>query len=168
MGKCQYYHYFVEGDDEEKIVNTLKSELQLIKAGKTQKFNIIEQKLTNPRIMPLKKGTTVVLIFDTDTEKKTTLLENLKFLQRASNVSGVLCITQVKNLEDELKRSCNLKRIKDLTGSKSDKDFKRDLIKINNLDQRLHKYGFDINKFWSENDKEKYPEIKNEAYKIKL
>lgn len=57
MRQCQYYHYFVEGRDEEKIINTLKSDLQLIKAGKVQIFNVVEQKLTKPRLMLLKNNT---------------------------------------------------------------------------------------------------------------
>ena len=68
MGK--YYHYFVEGQDEEKLIN---------------------------------------------------------FLKRSGIVSRVLCVTQVKNLEDEFLRSCNIRKIRELTGSKSDKDFKHDL-----------------------------------------
>lgn len=127
MRKNKYYQYFVEGDDEEKLIKVLKTDMQLIVPGKVQKFNVVEQKLTKLRLMSLKSGTTVVLVFDTDTGKSSVLKENIAFLEKESAVAEVLCITQVKNLEDELKRSCNIKQIKELTGSKSNSDFKRDL-----------------------------------------
>jgi len=40
MIRNKYYHYFVEGESEEKIVNILKTELQWIVPGKVQKFNL--------------------------------------------------------------------------------------------------------------------------------
>lgn len=97
-------------------------------------FNVIQQKLTKLRLMSLKPDTIVILIFDTDNGESATLLENIKFLKQNTNVKDVLCITQVKNLEDELIRSCDIKQIKELTGSKSNKDYKRDLIKDNTFD----------------------------------
>ena len=52
--------------------------------------------------MPLKMGTIVVLVFDTDAGNIDTLKENIKFLNKQKTIKKVLCITQVKNLEDEL------------------------------------------------------------------
>lgn len=49
MGK--YYHYFVEGQDEEKLINVLKTDMRCIVSGKVQKFNIVQEKLTKPRLM---------------------------------------------------------------------------------------------------------------------
>lgn len=168
MGKSKYYHYFVEGADEEKIVNLLKTDMQLIQPGKVHVFNAIEQKFTRPRFMSMKAGTTVVLVFDTDTQKISTLLDNIKFLKTIKSIVDVLCITQVQNLEDELKRSCNITHIKELTGSSSNSDFKRDLLKASNLDDKLTKFGFNFDKFWVTNDTRTFKEIRNEAYKIKL
>ncbi|BFK09667.1 hypothetical protein [Faecalimonas umbilicata] len=104
--KREQYHYFVEGEDDRKVVNTLKTDLQWIKPGKVQVFNVIEEELTSLITRTLKPGTIVVLVFDTDTGKKNTLLKNIRFLQKDSNVKQVLCIMQVKNLEDEFLRSC--------------------------------------------------------------
>lgn len=164
----KYYHYFVEGADEKKIVDLLKTELRFICAGKVEIFNVVEEKLTKLRLMSIKSGTTAVLIFDTDTGNVSTLLENIKFLKDAQSISDVLCITQVCNLEDELKRSCNIRQISELTGSKSNRDFKHDLIKANNFERRLMKLGFNFEKFWNTNDTNEYKNIINEAYKIKL
>ena len=80
MGK--YYQYYVEGQDEEKIIQVLKTELQLIAPGKVEKFNVVSEKFTELRIMPLKMGTIVVLVFDTDAGNIDTLKENIKFLNK--------------------------------------------------------------------------------------
>lgn len=167
MANSKYYYYFVEGQDEEKLVSVLKTDLKYIISGKVQVFNVIEQKLTKLRIMSLKPNTIVILIFDTDSGNSEILLENIKLLQKETNVKEVICITQVKNLEQELIRSCNIKEIKELTNSKSNKDFKRDLIKDTQLGKKLlnHKFDFDI--FWASEDK-KFQNVKNEAYKIKI
>lgn len=103
------YHYYVEGDDEKKVIDTLKTSMQLIISGKVDVFNVIERKFTRNQIMRLKQGTIVVLVFDTDTNQVDTLLENILFLQKQPIVKKVICVPQVKNLEDELLRSCNIK-----------------------------------------------------------
>ena len=140
--KREQYHYFVEGEDDRKVVNTLKTDLQWIKPGKVQVFNVIEEELTSLITRTLKPGTIVVLVFDTDTGKKNTLLKNIRFLQKDSNVKQVLCIMQVKNLEDEFLRSCAISQIKELTGSKSNSDYKRDLLRQSNLADKLKKHQF--------------------------
>ena len=68
---------------------------QWIKPGKVQVFNVIEEELTSLITRTLKPGTIVVLVFDTDTGKKNTLLKNIRFLQKDSNVKQVLCIMPV-------------------------------------------------------------------------
>lgn len=151
--KREQYHYFVEGEDDRKVVNTLKTDLQWIKPGKVQVFNVIEEELTSLITRTLKPGTIVVLVFDTDTGKKNTLLKNIRFLQKDSNVKQVLCIMQVKNLEDEFLRSCAISQIKELTGSKSNSDYKRDLLRQSNLADKLKKHQFQFEKFWNSSDK---------------
>lgn len=165
--KREQYHYFVEGEDDRKVVNTLKTDLQWIKPGKVQVFNVIEEELTSLITRTLKPGTIVVLVFDTDTGKKNTLLKNIRFLQKDSNVKQVLCIMQVKNLEDEFLRSCAISQIKELTGSKSNSDYKRDLLRQSNLADKLKKHQFRFEKFWNSSDK-KYESICNDSARIKI
>ena len=165
--KREQYHYFVEGEDDRKVVNTLKTDLQWIKPGKVQVFNVIEEELTSLITRTLKPGTIVVLVFDTDTGKKNTLLKNIRFLQKDSNVKQVLCIMQVKNLEDEFLRSCAISQIKELTGSKSNSDYKRDLLRQSNLADKLKKHQFQFEKFWNSSDKV-YESICNESAQIKI
>lgn len=168
MRQSKYFHYFVEGDDEEKIIDTLKTEMQLIIPGKVEVFNVVERELTRLRLISLKKGTTVVLVFDIDTGKIDTLLKNIAILKRESAVSNVLCITQVQNLEDELIRSCDIRQIKELTGSKSNKDFKHDLIRGNRIDLKLIKHNFNFERFWSCCAENQYKDIQNDSNKIRI
>lgn len=165
--KREQYHYFVEGEDDRKVVNILKTDLQWIKPGKVQVFNVIEEELTSLITRTLKPGTIVVLVFDTDTGKKNTLLKNIRFLQKDSNVKQVLCIMQVKNLEDEFLRSCAISQIKELTGSKSNSDYKRDLLGQSNLADKLKKHQFQFEKFWNSSDKV-YESICNDSAQIKI
>ena len=165
--KREQYHYFVEGEDDRKVVNTLKTDLQWIKPGKVQVFNVIEEELTSLITRTLKPGTIVVLVFDTYTGKKNTLLKNIRFLQKDSNVKQVLCIMQVKNLEDEFLRSCAISQIKELTGSKSNSDYKRDLLRQSNLADKLKKHQFQFEKFWNSSDKV-YESICNDSAQIKI
>ena len=62
----EYFQYYVEGEDEEKLVNVLKSDMQCIEAGKVQVLNPVLEKITPLRLRTLKKNTSVVLVFDTD------------------------------------------------------------------------------------------------------
>ena len=76
--KSKFVQYYVEGEDEEKLVNVLKTQLGLIRPGKVQKLNVVEQEITNIRLRTLKQGTMVVLVFDTDTGNVDILKKNIK------------------------------------------------------------------------------------------
>lgn len=139
MAKNKNYQYYVEGEDEKCIINTLKAELGCIVPGKVEKFNVVQNEFTVGRLRTLKMGTVVVLVFDTDTDNSIILQKNITFLKKQSAVKEVVCIPQIYSLEDELLRSCQIKKIEELTKSKSKKDFKGDLIKCCNLAERLKK-----------------------------
>ena len=62
----EYFQYYVEGEDEEKLVNVLKSDMQCIEAGKVQVLNPVLEKITPLRLRTLKINTNVLLVFDTD------------------------------------------------------------------------------------------------------
>lgn len=166
--KTKYIQYYVEGETEVKLVNTLKSELLVVKPGKVQKLNVIEHEIEKARLMTLHPGTMVVLVFDTDTDNIEILNKNIKKLKECSAVSELVTIPQVHNLEDELLRSCNIRTIKNLLGSKSQKEFKSDLIRTTNLANKLLKNNFNINLFWNSAPPLTYQNIENQAGKIKI
>lgn len=166
--RTKYVQYYVEGDDEEKLVNVLKNELQVIRPGKVQKMNVVQNEFTEMRLRPLLPGTMAVLIFDVDTGNLETLQKNMKMLKKYPRISEVVTIPQVRKLEDELIRSCDIKKITELLNSKSRSEFKSDIIKVSNLASKLREHSFDINKFWIKKPTFPYEGIINQSEKIKI
>lgn len=166
--KNKHFQYFVEGDDEKKLLNTLKNELGVIQTGKVQKLNVVEQKISMNILRTLKRDTIVILVFDTDTKNIDILNYNIKTLNECRIVSKVIIIPQVKNLEDELIRSCDINNIKELLNSRSKKDFKSDLIRITNLDTKLKEHKFNINLFWNQQPSSPFQYLHNESFEIKM
>ena len=61
----------------------MKLDLRCIESGKIDKFNVIQSRFTTARMRTLKTGTTVVLVYDTDVEMNTKILdENIAFLKK--------------------------------------------------------------------------------------
>ena len=63
-------------------------------------------------------------------------------------------------------RSCNIKNILQLLGSKSKKEFKSDFNKVNNLKEHLIKAEFTFNKLWRKKTNGVFAGIKNGIHKI--
>ncbi|MBE6819821.1 MAG: hypothetical protein E7516_02045 [Ruminococcaceae bacterium] len=160
--------YYVEGEDEKKLLEVLKNKLKVIKPGKVLKLNVVTKRISDAVLRTLKNGTIVVLVFDTDTKDLDILEQNIKKLKEYRFISSVITIPQVPNLEGELIHSCNIKRITELLNSRSKSEFKSDLIHVSNLDSKLTEHGFDIKLFWNQQPKPPYHQILNEAYKIKI
>lgn len=167
MNKNAIVQYYVEGEDEKKLIEVLKAN-KLVCAGKIQIFNPICEKLTKARLMTIKPGTNVVMIFDTDVGDTAILQENIGMMNGCSNVSKVHTVTQVKNLEDELLRCCKIRKITDLFGSDGVKKFKSDFIKEKNLMNKLNEKGFDIQKLWIKEPDGKFKTILNMADEVKM
>lgn len=166
---AQNYQYYVEGETEEKIIQVLKTDFQVIIPGKVKKFNVVEQLFSPSHLMPLKRGTAVILVFDTDTDNSCILQQNIDFLVNSTAIREIICIPQVRNLEEELIRSCNIRNIHELLSSKStsNRDFKKDVCKCNGLSSALIKHGFDIAKFWASLPTGNFTRIPNDSKKIK-
>ena len=158
--------YYVEGEDERKLINVLKTDLQMIIPGKVDVFNAICQNITKARLISMKPKTIVVLVFDTDVGNKDILLRNIDAFKKCKNVIDVILIPQNKNLEDELVRSCNIKEAKELLGSQGKHKFKSDFIKASNLPSKLKEKGFNIKKLWGSDGTGSFMGIKNGSNKI--
>lgn len=162
------YIYYVEGQCEEKLLKTLKTDMQLIHPGKILKYNVMQEKLKKAQLRTLKKGTAAVLVFDTDTNNINILKENISILKNASAISKIICVTQVENLEDEIVRSCDVNNAQELTNSKSVSSFKSDFIKASNLKGTLEKHKFCFETLWSKTSKKnEYSEIVNGADEVR-
>jgi hypothetical protein len=160
--------YLVEGEDEEKIVSELKTELQVIRPGKIYVVNIVQEKLTKPRAATWGSNVDVVLVFDTDVRRTSHFDNNIAFLHRLKNVHEVIFVPQVRNLEDELLRSTTAKHIREITKSRTDEEWKGDLRKCRNLEQRLQDSGFDMQKFWNTLPYDDFADIPNQSDKIRI
>lgn len=168
MAAEKYIQYFVEGQDEQKLISVLKTEMGCIRPGKVQVFNVVEKNMKKARIMSLKMHTTVVFVFDTDTGKTDVLRTNIKMVSECPNIDRVICVMQVHNLEEELIRACDIRQIKELTGSKTNSQYKHDILVMSNLAGKLREKAFDMQRFWSQEAPSEYQGIPNQADKIKL
>lgn len=92
-------------------------------------------------------GSTNVFVFDTDGEQNTSILDANCERMKSFGYNLILLI-QVRNLEQELVRSTDIRKIEDLTNSRSEKDFKHDFIRVRNLMALLEKHSFDIDRLW--------------------
>ena len=148
--KLGQYHYYVEGENERVLVEILSKckdeKFNVIRPGKIDVFNVVEREIKSTHM-----NTVVVLVFDTDTKNRAILDKNTKFLEKHKKIKEVILIPQVYNLEDELIRSCNIKNILQLLGSKSKREFKSDFNKVNNLNEYLIKAEFAFDKLWRKN-----------------
>lgn len=163
----EIYQYFVEGDDEKRLIEVLKTDMQLIQPGKIQVVNVVQEKLTDLKLRVLAEGTILIFVFDTDTGNIDILNENIRKAKKSSRVKDVYCITQVKNIEDELIRSTNINKIEELLGSKSKTDFKRDFIREKNIKKKLVSHSFDINMLWCKEPQRPFEKIKNNSNIVK-
>ena len=168
--KFGLYHYYVEGENERALVETLSKckdeKFNVIRPGKIDVFNVVEREIKSTHMMNLKDNTVAVLVFDTDTKNRAILDKNTKFLEKHKKIKEVILIPQVYNLEDELIRSCNIKNILQLLGSKSKKEFKSDFNKVNNLNEYLIKAEFAFDKLWRKKTNGVFAGIKNGIHKI--
>ena len=161
------YHYYVEGNCEKKLIDEFKKQQLPIISGKIDIFNAIQEVFSNTRLRMLSENTVVILVFDTDTGIIETLYRNLEILKKHPHVKETWCVMQVHNLEDEIKRSTDVKEIKDLLGSKSNKEYKHDFIIEKNLYDKLKKHQFNFDRIWVTNTDNVFSVIKNCGEKIK-
>lgn len=162
------YHYYVEGECEEKLINTLKDGANgLIIPGKVDVFNVQTHLFTQLQLRPIGIDTTIILIFDTDVSNISKLDKNIELL-KTFGFTKIWTIMQNKNLEEELINSTDIEDIKQLLPTKTKKEFKSAFIKEKNLMLKLKQHNFDINKLWANKAKEDYSKYSNDGNKIKL
>lgn len=168
MKKNDRFYYLVEGECEKKLIDTFKEQKNIIVPGKVIRFNVIQEHITPAFLRTISDNTTVILVFDTDTNSADILEKNIALLSNHPHIKEVWCVIQVQNLEDEILRSTDLSDVIVLTGSKSHKEYKHDLISEKRLFEKLKKHSFDINKIWVTTPMGCYSRLVNSGYRIKL
>ena len=93
--------YFVEGKCEEKLLNELKKEPELITLGRVQVFNVLTNRISTSKLMTFKKNVNVCFVFDSDVEQNLTIYNhNISVLKKY--VSGVSLIYLLKHSYNNL------------------------------------------------------------------
>ena len=112
MNKCIYY---VEGPCEQQLIAALKETPGKLIPGKVKVFNVVQNLIPKSQMLSIQAGTTVVLVFDTDVSQTSNLKKNLELLSRYCGKLKIVFLPQVLNLEEELVRCTDVKKITELT-----------------------------------------------------
>ena len=146
--KSERIRYFVEGECEKKLIEDLKR-ASLLPSGKVTVLNVLTKLFSNSRLMDINTGSVVILVFDTDGEQDISILnKNIGLLKKHVLNIRIFNLISVRNLEDEFIRSTQVKKIEELTGSRSSTDFKPSFLHLKDSIPVLQKHGFDFNKMW--------------------
>ena len=143
--------YLTEGECEAKLVRALQEAPALVRAGKVKRFNVIQNELPASILMTFDPGSTVILIFDTDTDFTEHLKVNLDNLRKQCAKVEVLTVAQVHSFEEELEHATDVTKAQDLTQSESVSEFKSAVNRMNTTQFRrtLENHHLDISKLWS-------------------
>ena len=166
------FYYFVEGECEKALLSALMHSTKeecYICPGKIEVFNIINQKLSVAKVMSLKRGTTVVFVYDTDIKKTDILETNIETIVKHSNIKyeNIYFFQSVKNLEDEIVYSCSdINSINELLNTNGKEDFKKKFINHKDIVSKLLNVGFKIEKMWSRTPSQPFDSFEQCFHKI--
>ena len=158
--------YYVEGECEEKIINAFQHEVVGFLPGKIDVINPAEKIISKLRISQLKKGTIVVLVYDTDVANEKILEANVNSLKRSKNIKAIHHVQSVGNFEDEIVFASCISSIHEVFKTKSISEFKTKFITHKDIVSKLNSVGFDIDLIWTRNSKS-FNKYINQGDKIK-
>ena len=144
--------YYCEGEDDQKLIDALKSYPSKIQPGKSKKLNVVQNLIPKSILLGIKPDTNVVLIFDTDvTTNLDVVKKNIENIKKYCRGVKIINLLQVKNLEDELVRCTDVKSVMELTKSKSLSNFKADFRKMKNEQCRnmLDRHKINVDRLWT-------------------
>lgn len=144
--------YYCEGEDDQKLIDALKSSPSKIQPGKSKKLNVVQNLIPKSILLGIKPDTNVVLIFDTDvTTNLDVVKKNIENIKKYCRGVKIINLLQVKNLEDELVRCTDVKSVLELTKSKSLSNFKADVRKMKNEQCRnmLDRHKINVDRLWT-------------------
>jgi hypothetical protein len=158
------YLYFVEGDCEQQFINALKEQPSRIVSGKVKKYNVIQKMIPKSQLLSIQPGTTVVFIFDTDIKNTEILDRNIQMVKKCCGRIQLVFLMQVLQFEDEIVRGTDIKKVQDLTKSKSNSNFKTDFCRMKTADCRrlLERHHLDLGKIWITKPSKEFKKYKSE------
>ena len=165
--KCLYY---VEGQCEEQLINVLKAEPRRLTPGKVKVHNIIQEEIPRREVNMISQGTTVVFVYDTDVEKTDVLKKNIDHVMKYASQAKIVHLAQVRDFEDEIVRSTDVKKAQELTRSKSVSDFKTDFckMKIQECRSALERHRLDVSLLWSKKPPKEFGFVKQGGDTVKF
>lgn len=117
-------------------------------------------------IYAYKRGTKVVIVFDTDIKQVDILNGNIDALLSVG--VEVIFIPSINNFEDEIVKSCSkIKNLDQILNTKGTEEFKKQFIKHKDIVSKLMSVGFDLQLMWSTQPSEPFDKYKNNSFKIK-
>lgn len=163
------FRYYVEGGCEKHFIDTFKSgKNPKLKAGKVEVFNILNEKLTNVRLISFTKGTTLILVYDTDVAITEIFKNNLKLLEANDNISKIYHVQSVNNFEDEVVYSTRVNKINEVFDTDGINEFKHKFVN-SNIESKLKSIGFKIELIWSrKSQNSEYSSFKQSGNFIKI
>lgn len=146
---AKIFHYFVEGECEEKLINELKvPKANMVIPGKVEVLNVVRDKISKQRLMVLNPKTNIILVYDIDVENTDILNYNIELLNKY-DFKNIYHIQSINNFEDELVYATSLKRINDMYHTVSVEEFKTKFVHQNDLLSKLKRINYDNSKMWS-------------------
>ena len=165
--KCIYY---VEGPCEQQLISALKEKPEKLILGRIKVFNVVQNLIPKSQILSIQPGTTIVLVFDTDVPQTANLAKNLELLQRYCGKVKVVFLPQVLNLEDELVRCTDVKKVTELTKSASIMNFKTDFCRMKSKDCRLmlERHKISCERLWTSSPPDVFAFIEKNSRHVKI
>lgn len=160
--------YFCEGPCDEALIKALQKDPALIAPGRPRPFNVIQNSIPNSILLAIKPGTDIVFVFDTDKEITDKLQMSIEQVKKHCPKSKLVFLIQVKNLEDELVRCTDVKKVTDLTQSQSVSNFKTAFCKAKDLRSILAHHKIDVGKLWTTEPPEVFAFVPQNSELIKL
>lgn len=162
--------YYVEGPCEQQLINALKSAPSYILPGKVKSYNVVQKLIPKSEMLGFKPGTIVILVFDTDVTETKFLTKNVELLKKYCSKVKIVYLAQVLNFEDELVRCTDVKRVTELTQSKSVANFKTDFCKMKTDACRamLERHSIKVNMLWTTLVKGEFSFVEQNGETIKI
>lgn len=133
------------------MIHALKQEPGKLIPGKVKVYNVIQKMIPKSHLLSVQPGTIVTFVFDTDIPVSKYLKKNIESLEKYCIKTQIVYLPQVMNLEDELVRCTDVKKVSELTKSNGNKNFKADFCRMKSQECRnmLEHHGIDVSKLWT-------------------
>ena len=162
--------YYVEGECEERFLAAMKLQPAKLIPGRVRVFNIVQNLIPKSQILEIPQGSIIALAFDTDVTKTDFIQKNVERLKQYCRRVRVVYLPQVLDFEDELVRNTDIREIRELTKSSTNKEFKRDFCRMKDQTcrQTLEHHHLNMDQMWDAPLPENFRFIEKNSRLIKL